>query len=110
MSLHFQDAFILAALLAHPRTNVHTLPLVAQIYDTVRRPFAQFVAKMSREAGMLYTFNFPGSEFPEHRDRSQDGDRLQKVYERIANNWKWAWETTVDGDLAKAVALLEGRK
>ena len=89
---------------------MQTLPLVAHIYDTVRRPFAQYVARMSREAGLLYTFNFPGYEFPEHRDRSTDGVRLQKVYERIVNNWKWAWETTVDGDLAKAIAMLEGRK
>ena len=104
-----QDAHILATLLAHPLTTRRTLARAAEVYDAVRRPVAQRVAAVSREAGMLYTLSFPGLAFPEGRERAGDAERLQAVYERVRDNWKWAWETTVDADVARAVGMLEGR-
>ena len=104
-----QDAYILSALLTHPHTTLRTLTQATAIYDAVRRPFAQRIAELSREAGILYTLNYPGLTFPDRRDRGKDKDRLEAIYERIRANWSWAWETTADSERERAVAMLEGR-
>ncbi|KAF7790218.1 hypothetical protein EIP86_001170 [Pleurotus ostreatoroseus] len=113
-----EDAYVLATLLTHPHVlaslsaspNPHTLPRALAAYDAVRRPFAQGVAQRSRDAGVLYTLNAPGLGFPQGRDRAQDKARLREVAERLRAKWAWAWETTVEGDVGRAVGLLEGRE
>ncbi len=109
VSRFLQDAFLLATLLSHPDTSLHTLSRVCSVYDTVRRPFAQRVAEMSRENGILYTLNYPGLTFEEGRNKEGDLEKLREVYSRIRMNWEWAWETSVDGDVQGAIAMLEGR-
>ncbi|THG99814.1 hypothetical protein EW026_g2629 [Hermanssonia centrifuga] len=104
-----EDAFLLATLLSHPDTSLHALSRVCSVYDTVRRPFAQRVAEMSRENGILYTLNYPGLTFEEGRNKEGDLEKLREVYSRIRMNWEWAWETSVDGDVQGAIAMLEGR-
>ncbi|EKM50052.1 uncharacterized protein PHACADRAFT_264550 [Phanerochaete carnosa HHB-10118-sp] len=101
-----EDAYILSALLTHPSTTVHSLERAAKIYDAIRRPAAQRVAVLSREAALLYTFNYPGLTLD--RDGCRE-EQLQKIYKRIVNNWAWAWETTAQPDLERAIAMLEGR-
>ena len=103
-----QDAYILSALLAHPHTTLRNLAQVTAIYDAVRRPFAQRIAELSREAGILYTLNYPGLSFPERRDRGKDKDKLDAIYERVRANWAWAWETSVEEDVRRAVGMVEG--
>ena len=85
---------------------------------------------------MLYTLNYPGLSFNApsssihsngnglsngdgrngYGDVGKNGEleggeeeeRLQEVYSRIRMNWEWAWETSVEGDLERAVGMLEG--
>ena len=85
---------------------------------------------------MLYTLNYPGLSFNvpsssihSHGNGLSNGDgrngygdvgkngepeggeeeeRLQEVYSRIRMNWEWAWETSVEGGLERAVGMLEG--
>ena len=97
---------MLAALLAHPATTVHTLERAAQIYDAVRRPVAQRVAALSREAGLLYTLNFPGLNLEGGGSKEET---LQQIYARLRGNWEWAWETSALPDVERAGAILEGR-
>lgn len=101
-----QDAYVLSALLSHPSTTAHTAARAAAVYDAVRRPEAQRVAEVSREAGQLYTCNYPGLvSGPE----SDGGEMLQETYERIRSGWEWAWESSAQPDLERAMAMLEGR-
>ncbi|GJE93196.1 FAD/NAD(P)-binding domain-containing protein [Phanerochaete sordida] len=101
-----EDAYILSALLTHPATTAHTAERAAAVYDAVRRPEAQRVAEVSREAGQLYTFNYPDLV----PDPESDGEEmLQETYERIRRGWEWAWESSARPDLERAVAMLEGR-
>ena len=72
----------------------------------MRRPAAQRVAAVSREAGLLYTLNFPGLTLEDDGGRGEEG--LQEIYRRIRSNWKWAWDTSAQPDLERAVAMLEG--
>jgi salicylate hydroxylase len=107
----------------HP-AGTSDLPCVATVFDAVRRPMAQHVATVSREAGLLFTLNYPGLEldFP-HRQRtprgraarrheeesvarSEEADTLQQIYARVRANWEWAWETRPDSDLRRALEML----
>ena len=102
----YQDAYLLATLLGHPKTTVSTLTSVLQIYDAVRRPYAQTVAETSRECGMLFTLNYPGLS-SQDMQHGQTIDKLRTVAETLRKKWSWAWETTLDGDVERAVRMLE---
>ncbi|KAH8104119.1 FAD/NAD(P)-binding domain-containing protein [Cristinia sonorae] len=109
-----EDAYILSELLAHPNTTLTTLSYALTVYDAVRRPFAQRVAEKSRENGILFTLNFPGLGFdpskPEESNEDTKMRRLSEIYLKIRKNWEWAWDTTVDGDLHRAISMLERRE
>ncbi|EMD35744.1 hypothetical protein CERSUDRAFT_74585 [Gelatoporia subvermispora B] len=51
------DAYILASVLAHPEINAENVTTALQVYDEIRRPFAQEVARKSHESGLLLHFN-----------------------------------------------------
>lgn len=72
----------------------------------MRRPVAQRVAAASREAGLLYTLNYPGLTL-DGGARGGDAEQLREIFRRLCENWRWAWETTVDEDVRRAVAMLE---
>lgn len=57
-----EDAYVLAALLAHPRVDRETLGRALEAYDAVRVPVAQEVARKSRLNGMMYELNAGGGE------------------------------------------------
>ncbi|KAI0825625.1 FAD/NAD(P)-binding domain-containing protein [Irpex lacteus] len=131
-----EDAYILGTLLTHPHAfspsspssqSSSSLQRIAKVYDAVRRPMAQHVASVSRDAGMLYTLNYPGLTFDSPSSHStptsngvngvngvngggggaEEEERLQEVYARIRMNWEWAWDTSAEGDLERAVGLFE---
>ncbi|KZT25299.1 salicylate hydroxylase [Neolentinus lepideus HHB14362 ss-1] len=97
-----EDAYLLGTLLGHPHTTRATLPAALAAYDRVRRPFAEGVQRRSRENGLLFTF-------ARHDiDRARvDAGVLRDLGERVRANWAWAWETTLDGDVERAVGMLE---
>lgn len=101
---------MLASLLGDARTTLTTIDRALRAYDAVRRPFAQRVQASSRENGLLYTLNFPGLTFdrPVHRADREDAARLAEIRSRIETNWQWAWNTTIDGDLGRALRMLDG--
>ncbi|CDO70124.1 hypothetical protein BN946_scf184783.g8 [Trametes cinnabarina] len=110
-----EDAYVLASLLADSRTTLATLDRALHAYDIVRRPFAQRVQDASRENGLLYTLNYPGLTFdrPALPGTPEDAQKLEEISTRIRRNWEWAWTTTVDADLQRALRMLNnppGRK
>ncbi|KAL1944832.1 hypothetical protein VTO73DRAFT_2452 [Trametes versicolor] len=105
-----EDAFVLARLLTDPRTTRATLGRALRAYDAIRRPFSQRVQAASRENGLLYTLNYPGLTFdsgPAHIGVRADAEKLERIRARIQGNWEWAWETTVDADLQRALRMLD---
>lgn len=48
-----EDAYVLAALLAHPRTTRETLPVALKAYEAIRLPFAIDVQRRSSRSGRL---------------------------------------------------------
>ena len=108
--LFSQDGYVLATLLGDSRTTLSTIDRALRAYDAVRRPFAQRVAATSRENGLLYTLNFPGLTFdrPVARADREDLARLAEIRSRVETNWQWAWTTTIDGDVSRALRMLDG--
>ncbi len=60
---------------------------------------------------MLYTLNYPGLTFDRPivscEPGSVDGEKLSEIHTRLRLNWEWAWRTTIDGDAAKALRMLD---
>jgi len=99
-----EDAYLLAEILGHHRTTLSTLSRALRIYDAIRRPFAQMVAAKSREGGLLYTLNYPGLTAEQLHNSTE---KLDRIANKIRTNWEWAWESTIDGDVDRAIAMLE---
>ncbi|KZP08337.1 FAD/NAD(P)-binding domain-containing protein, partial [Athelia psychrophila] len=73
-----QDAYILAALLAHPKCTRSSLPRVLQIYDEVRRPKASTVWHRSRTSGLIYERSSAGCEHLGMHDDNVSSEMLAK--------------------------------
>lgn len=95
-----EDAYILGTLLGHALTTLDTLPAALGVYDRVRRPFAELVQRKSRENGMLFTFQ-------RHDVCDNSPATLADLAYSVRTNWEWAWSTSVDGDVERAVRMLE---
>lgn len=55
---------------------------------------------------MLFTLNYPGLSSQDMK-HGQTTDKLRVVAETLRRKWSWAWETTLDGDIERAVTMLE---
>ena len=88
-------------------TTSHTLDRALQVYDAVRRPFAQFVADKSWDNGLVFTFNHP--EFPiTGQESDEELDRiLDQMVQRAKKNMSWAYTTYIQDDVKRAFDMLE---
>ncbi|RDX50877.1 FAD/NAD(P)-binding domain-containing protein [Lentinus brumalis] len=105
-----EDAFILATVLGDRRTTQSTISRALRVYDSIRRPFALRIQEASRENGILYTLNYPGLTFDRPacaQPGSEDAEKLKEIRTRIRMNWEWAWKTTLDGDVSRALRQLD---
>lgn len=100
-----QDACILSALLASPKCTTETVPRIMQIYDQIRRPFANRVLELSRSVGLLFELNGPGHDVVKPHS-VVPREVLEEMGESCRAQWEWAWSTSLDADLEKAVAML----
>jgi salicylate hydroxylase len=73
------------------------------VYNAIRQPFANFVQRASRAHGLLYQFNAPGFEDVQVNDKSVTAERLSMLGDLIVDDWEYAWSTTAEGDLKKAL-------
>ena len=94
-----QDAWILSALLSHPRTTLRNVAQVLQIYSRVRLPLASQVAERSRRNGTHFSLHEPGSEIT--------AAGLPELGQRIYQNFEWAWNTDPGVDMRRAMEMLE---
>lgn len=131
-----EDAYVLAALLAHPRADRETLGRALEAYDAVRVPVAQEVARKSRLNGLLYELNAGvGEELSKgvgkessvsaggghdgevegaaerdgekEKEGGKEGERLAALAAAIMEIHKWEWEEPAEGQPREAVRLFE---
>ncbi|KAK7686301.1 hypothetical protein QCA50_010525 [Cerrena zonata] len=105
----FEDGFILANVLGHPKTTIDSLSRALEIYDVIRRPYSQRAVELSRDNALLFSLNYPGLAFstPEEDMADNKNNQLQELHDRAYNNWDWCWTTTIDEDLQRAITMLE---
>ena len=105
-----EDAYILATLLAHPRTTIATLPTALKVYEEVRLPNANEVMRRSALSADIASYNDPRfADISDGSSKEVDSGRLWDMGHAQMDNWKWAWTTSVDGDEARAIKMLEER-
>ncbi|KDQ26320.1 hypothetical protein PLEOSDRAFT_1077335 [Pleurotus ostreatus PC15] len=95
-----EDGFMLSSLLGSSYTTRETVSEALRIYDTIRRPFSQDVARRSRINGRYLSFAGP--------EDCSDDDVLDvlELGEAITKNWEWAWISTVDDTVDDALTML----
>ncbi|OTB07663.1 hypothetical protein M426DRAFT_8657 [Hypoxylon sp. CI-4A] len=85
-----EDAAVLSHLLSLVKT-AGELETAFQVYDAIRRPRAQKVVATSFEAGLLYTWRYPGVE-----------DNMYKVVDNGNLRLHWIWKHDLRADIEKA--------
>ncbi|EMD35743.1 hypothetical protein CERSUDRAFT_115693 [Gelatoporia subvermispora B] len=107
-----EDAYLLASVIAHPDVTTATLPIALQVYDEIRRPFAQEVARKSHESGLLHQFNtaeFAQISAEESALGAIDAAAVAAIGRRHEELTAWSNSTSLQGDVERARRLLDDR-
>lgn len=78
-----EDAFVLGRLLAHPLITLHNVSAALKVYQDVRLPFAQFVARESANMGRMLNFDMSSVT------RGDVQKELEIQREKIVAQWGW---------------------
>ncbi len=89
-----QDAYVLAGLLGHLSTTVDTLSRALEVYDQIRRPFANSIVDGSRLSGIMYEFN------------SVHGENYEVLGPAIERQWDWVRSPDPVQQLDEALSCL----
>lgn len=100
-----QDGYVLGHLIAKAVRSNTPIYKLTEVYDAIRRPFANFVHAASKTHGLLYEFNAPGFEDVEEGQEVGLG-RLKELGELIIGDWEYAWLSTAEEDLQRGLAML----
>lgn len=92
---------MLSSLLGSSYTTRETVSEALHIYDSIRRPFSQDVARTSRINGRYLSFAGPDAE-----DCGDEVLEVLELGEAITKNWEWAWISTVDDEVDDALTML----
>lgn len=94
---------MLSSLLGSSYTTRATVSEALHIYDSIRRPFSQDVARRSRTNGRYLSFAAP----PDAEDCG-DNENLEvsQLGQVITKNWEWAWVSTLDDAVDDALTTL----
>ena len=108
-----EDAYVLAAILAHSLVTLNTLPQALKIYEEIRLPFATEVQRKSAMAGNAAMFHdqrfahLTGETAADNKERSTDPGKLWEIGHAYMEVWKWAWATDVEEDKERAIKRIE---
>jgi len=100
-----EDAYLLATLLGQWHTTISSVPNALKVYDTIRQPFTNDVARRSQSTGNQFMFLGDTSDLDNCEDDELRG-KLHHLGNAITNNWEWAWLTTIDESVKEAIRML----
>ncbi|KAH8111745.1 FAD/NAD-binding domain-containing protein [Phellopilus nigrolimitatus] len=101
-----EDAYVLGALLAHPRTTRATIHMALEVFDSIRLPFALAVQHRARVQGLLYGFDDP-RRIDEGDAETRMRSWLREMADVVIEDWQWAWETRAEDDCVQALQKFE---
>ncbi|KAG1737580.1 uncharacterized protein EDB91DRAFT_1140799 [Suillus paluster] len=81
-----EDAFVLGRLLAHPLTTLDSVPAALKVYQDVRLPLVQSLARESERTGRLYHLDSLST------DQGNEREELEIQRGKILSQWKWEGE------------------
>ena len=103
-----KDSYILGKLLASRSVTTSNLSSVLQIYDSIRRPFANHVVERSRSTGLLYEFDGLPDDVDETLARAGSDIELGKISREIYKRWEIQWTSLPDIEWKEAERKLKG--
>lgn len=90
-----EDVWILSQVLSQCKSKTG-IRKAFHAYDAVRRPRSQKLVKTSREAGMLWEFEFEGVD-----------DELEAQEHNAVTRMDWIWDYDIAVDLKKAKEMMK---
>ncbi|KAF9077898.1 salicylate hydroxylase [Rhodocollybia butyracea] len=102
-----EDGYILRQLFDRlvPRDSEGLLRLI-QVYDNIRRPFANLLQQKSRKQGYYNELNMPEFSDVHEEGHELDSQQLLVLGAALRENWSW-WEDCPRADLEQALQILQ---
>ncbi|KAF9483664.1 FAD/NAD(P)-binding domain-containing protein [Pholiota conissans] len=101
-----EDAYILANILAKAaKQGSIDAEKTTSIYSAIRQPFGNFAANVSVLQGHYYEFSTPDFNDVAEGNVVSAG-RLSTLEKKIADGWEWTWNSSIGGDLQRAMAMI----
>ncbi|OAX31983.1 FAD/NAD(P)-binding domain-containing protein [Rhizopogon vinicolor AM-OR11-026] len=109
-----EDAFVLGRLLAYPLTTLDNVLAALKVYQDVRLPFAQHIARQSERMGCMKDLDVSG--YYDGTDRGNEREELDLLKEKILEARDWqsdggavAGWLKAERKLQESVGLRNGR-
>lgn len=84
-----------------------SIPRILEIYNRIRQPLGNHVQSASRQQGLYYEMNGEGFEtIAEGGDSTVPPCKLEEVAKFIVKNWEWAWTSSAEDDVERALGML----
>lgn len=107
----FQDAYVLAHILLHPDIvqPATQIPLIAHVYDAIRRPTGNKALYLTKTSGKLTALIDIDMELPyvQEGDDKVPPEVLEQYVKKMEGHWRWLWETSVEDECRDASQLLQ---
>ncbi|KAF9482273.1 salicylate hydroxylase, partial [Pholiota conissans] len=101
-----EDGYLLAQVLNKSLQNgAFDSSKVAEVYNTIRTPFANFAAAASRSQGLRVDLLGPGFEDVKEGD-SVSAERLEAWLEEVDKGASWTWNTSITADAERALGMI----
>lgn len=118
-----QDAYILGRLLTQPQITHSRILEALEIYDSIRRPFANGVVNATRRVGQLYEFEGIDIDGPSTASNASGkitntasltgegkvapkSEWAKRWGDEVLKLWRWQWEDGPDADWVEAQKTL----
>ncbi|KAF9560792.1 salicylate hydroxylase [Agrocybe pediades] len=102
-----EDAYIISSLIADSTCTSETIPLLAQIYDTVRRPVGNTALEKSRLCGILCQLLGPRFEDVREGDADVPMEKLQELFKQFREELEWVWRDSAEVERLRALEMLQ---
>ncbi len=97
---------MLAELLSHPHMTKSTVHHALKVYDRMRRPFAEEIARRSLENSRWLSLHYDNFDFCGSNDADVER-KLREMGNRIVEKWSWAWLSTIHESLGQEKRKLD---
>ncbi|PPR04131.1 hypothetical protein CVT26_001323 [Gymnopilus dilepis] len=105
-----EDAYVLSGLLSDEKCQIRTLSRISEIYNSVRRPLANWVLEKSKRTGKAMELMLPEFDGIGEGDVDVPLEKLKELIYDIQKGWAWVGNTSPEDEMLRALNMLHSKR